>query len=107
MVSELLVGVIQAEYLKFGNYGCRLEDITTIPGGVKCAVHFATDPPFTLGATLREGSYSMVNDVPKEVGIVDIAMVSDEDADVVKKNQEFREEYLHEPFFAVVTARKA
>jgi SAM-dependent methyltransferase len=97
---------IWAEHVKVGKYGGKYEDISEIPGGVKCRVILMTEPPFSFGGTMMEDSYNMTNEVPRKLGITDFEALPAEESEVVTKDPEFWKEHLEEPLFAVVTARK-
>jgi SAM-dependent methyltransferase len=98
---------IWAEHVKAGKYGAKYEDIDFIPGGVKCLVVLQTEPTFSFGGTMMEDSYAMINDIPRELGLVDFKAVSEKDSEVIAQNPEFWKEHLEEPLWAVITARKA
>ena len=98
---------IYAKHVALGTYGCKYEDIETIPNGFKCKVTLMTSPPFSFSGAALEDSYDMINNIPKELGMTDFQTVPTEDAEIVKKDPAFWKEHLDAPLFAVVTATKA
>jgi len=98
---------IFADYVKWGKYGCKYENIEEIPGGYSCMVYLMTDPPFSFGGTMMRDSFDMINEIPTGLGMVDFGVVPAEETETIKKDPAFWKEHLEEPLFVVVTARKA
>lgn len=105
-VRAIAPGIYAEHNVKTGKYGCLRSDITTIPGGFQCKATLLTDPPFSVGCTLMEDSYNMVDDIPRQFGMTDFAKVLDAESETVKKDLDFWKEHLDEPCFAVITATK-
>lgn len=97
---------IRADYMKDGKYGATFEAVEKIPGGLKYQCSLLTDPPFSFEATSMESTYSLVDDIPKELGLVEFKVVPPEDMEIVKADLEFWEDFLQDPNMAVVTATK-
>jgi SAM-dependent methyltransferase len=96
----------RAECVQDGKYGVRFENVEQIPDGVRYQVVCLTEPPFAFEATSMEASYTLDHDIPRQLGFVDIGVLSPEDTGIVKGNQEFWRIYLEDPHFVLVTARK-
>jgi len=88
-------------------YGCSLTEFKDIPGGIGCTATLLTSPPFSFGATLMEDSYTLANEVPKRLGMVDFEVVPYADASVIGEDPDFWQDYVDAPFFLVLTAKKA
>ena len=97
---------INADHVRDGKYGLKFEDFKEIPGGIRGTVVILNDPPIIFESTTMEDSYSMANDIPKGLGMVDFEIVPAEKTEVIKSDPEFWKAYLQEPHFAVVTAKK-
>jgi SAM-dependent methyltransferase len=97
---------VWAEYMREGKYGATFAEIGEIPGGVKYVCGCRTQPPFEFGCTSMESTYSLADDIPKEMGLVDFQVVPPAETEVVKGDLEYWEDFLKEPNLAVVTARK-
>ena len=91
---------------QFYSEGATFGDIGEIPGGVKYVCGCLTQPPFSFGCTSMESSYSLADDIAKEMGLVDFRVVPPAETEVVKGDVEFWADFLKEPNLAVVTARK-
>ncbi|KAL4726552.1 hypothetical protein ACLX1H_005439 [Fusarium chlamydosporum] len=98
---------IRAQYMSYGKYGVTFTDVTKIPGGLKYHVNCVTEPPFSFEATSMESTYSLSDDIGKELGLVEIKVALAEDTELVKNDREFWEDYLKDPNFIVVVAKKA
>ncbi|CZR48930.1 uncharacterized protein FPRO_12371 [Fusarium proliferatum ET1] len=100
---------IRAKYMSHGQgkYGVTFTDVTEIPGGLKYQVNCVTEPPFSFEATSMESTFSLSDDIGKELGLVDIHVAPAEETELVKNNHEFWEDYLRDPNFVVVVANKA
>jgi hypothetical protein len=92
--------------MREGKYGATFAEIGEIPGGVKYVCGCRTQPPFEFGCTSMESTYSLADDIPKEMGLVDFQVVPPAETEVVKGDLEYWEDFLKEPNLAVVTARK-
>jgi toxoflavin synthase len=106
-VRAIAPGILAEHNIKTGKYGCLRADIKPIPGGLECKAILLTDPPFSVGVTLMEDSYKLIDDIPRRLGMIDFKTVPDAESDVVKEDLEFWQEHLSEPCFAVVTATRA
>ncbi len=84
-------------------YGAWFSDIEEIPGGVKYICGF---PGVSFGCTSMESSYSLRDDIPKKLGLVDFQVLKPEETEVVRGNVEFWADFAKDPNLAVVTARK-
>jgi hypothetical protein len=98
---------IRAQYMSYGKYGVTFTNVTEIPGGLKYQVNCVTKPPFSFNATSMESTYSLSDDIGKELGLVEIKAIPAEDTELVKNDREFWEDYLKDPNFVVVVAKKA
>jgi len=99
----------QVEYMTKGNakYGVTFSDVKEIEGGVRYQVTFvATGQVVEFEATSMRDSYTLLDEVPKEVGIIELEVLKHEEMEVVKANKEFWEEYSEAPFFVVVKGKK-
>jgi SAM-dependent methyltransferase len=91
-----------------GKYGVVFSDVEEIENGVRYKVAFvATGQVVEFEATSMRDSYTLADEVPKEVGIVDLEVLKPEEMGAVKGNAEFWEEFLEAPNFVVVKGRKA
>ena len=106
-IRAIAPGCFAEHNTKEGKYGCLRTDIKQIPGGVECKATLLTNPPFTVGVTLMEDCYKMIDDIPRQLGLTDFGTVPDIESDVVKSDPKFWKDHLEEPGFAVVTARRA
>ncbi|KAM6507045.1 hypothetical protein FALCPG4_018435 [Fusarium falciforme] len=104
-----LIGVraksVRAEYMSYGKYGVTFTDIKEIPNGLKYKVGCVTQPPFSFEATSMESSYSLSDDIARELGLVDFQVCRPEDTEIVKNDLEFWGDYIKDPNFVVVMAR--
>lgn len=98
---------VQAEYMKLGKYGATFSDLEEMPGGWKYRVGFLTNPPFEFGCTSMTETLEVVDKIPRELGLVDLAIVPPEETEVVKRDLELWADFVKEPNLAVVVARKA
>jgi toxoflavin synthase len=87
-------------------YGCSFTELRDIPGGIGCTATLLTTPPFSFGATLMEDSYTLANEIPKKLGMTDFAVVPYADADIVKEDPAFWQDYVDSPAFLVLAAKK-
>ncbi|KAK3360618.1 S-adenosyl-L-methionine-dependent methyltransferase [Lasiosphaeria hispida] len=100
--------VVHTEYsTDTEKYGSRFTEIKEIPGGFKCVATLLTSPPFSFGLTPMEDSYTLANEIPKQLGMTDFKTVPDEDTKIVKEDPEFWKDHLQARSFVVMTARKA
>jgi toxoflavin synthase len=97
----------RAECVQVGKYGVRFENVEQIPDGVRYLVACLTEPPFAFEGTSMEASYTLDDDIPRQLGFVDIGVLPPEDMEIVKSNPEFWRMYLEDPNFVLVTARKS
>ncbi|RDA94053.1 hypothetical protein CP533_5327 [Ophiocordyceps camponoti-saundersi (nom. inval.)] len=86
-------------------YGVTWADIKEVPGGWRYRVLIHVDPPFTLEATTMRDSATMVNEVPRRLGLIDFEEVAIEETEIYKSDPEFWKEMREEPMLAVVVAR--
>ncbi|EWZ85238.1 hypothetical protein FOWG_11743 [Fusarium oxysporum f. sp. lycopersici MN25] len=98
---------IRANYMSYGKYGVTFTDVTEIPGGLRYQVNCVTEPPFSFEATSMESTFSLSDDIGKELGLVEIHVAPAEETELVKNDREFWEDYLKDPNFVVVVAKKA
>jgi SAM-dependent methyltransferase len=97
-----------ADYnMKTGKYGCLRSDVKTIPGGFQCKSTLLTNPPFSVGYTLMDDSYKMIDAIPRQLSMTDVAKIPEEESEIVKADPIFWKEQLEQPHFAVVTATKS
>ncbi|UPL02877.1 hypothetical protein LCI18_013811 [Fusarium solani-melongenae] len=94
-----------AEYMSYGKYGVTFTEIKEIPNGLKYKVGCVTQPPFSFEATSMESSYSLSDDIARELGLVDFQVCRPEDTEIVKNDLEFWGDYIKDPNFVVVMAR--
>lgn len=87
-------------------YGVAFSGIERIPGGWRYRVECRTQPPVSFEATSMEETCSLIDDIPRRLGLVDIATVDPRETEVVKSDPEFWEEFVKEPSCCVVVARK-
>jgi SAM-dependent methyltransferase len=106
-IRAIAPGIFAEHNVKKGKYGCLRTEIKTIPGGLECKATLLTTPPFSVGVTLMEDSYNMVDAIAKKLGMGDFATVPELETKIVQGNLEFWNEHLIEPEFAVVTAQKS
>lgn len=99
---------VQSEYNPdTSKYGSKFTDTREIPGGFYCVTTLLTDPPFSFGLTPMRDSYTLANEIPKSLGMIDFAVVPDEDTEIIKADPEFWKDHLEARSFVVVTAKKA
>ncbi|KAM5374806.1 hypothetical protein ACJZ2D_006300 [Fusarium nematophilum] len=99
---------VRAEYMSYGKYGVTFTEVEEIPHGLKYKVGCLTQPPFSFEATSMESTYSLSDDIAHELGgLADSRVVPPEETDLVKNNSEFWDDYVKDPNFVVVVARKA
>ncbi|GAB1310065.1 S-adenosyl-L-methionine-dependent methyltransferase, Methyltransferase domain 25 [Madurella fahalii] len=87
-------------------YGVTFSNVEAIPGGWKYTVECWTQPPFSFEATSMESSYTLLDDIPRRLGLVDFATIDPRETPVVKSDQQFWEDFVKEPSYSVVLARK-
>lgn len=92
--------------LQTGKYGASVRLTEPIPGGVKCHVEVAADPPFAFESTSMEESLMGHKDVPESLGITEIQTVKAKDTKTVKSSPDFWADFVDDPYFVVFTARK-
>lgn len=97
---------IHATYMKYGKYGNKLIDFEPIPGGLKYKVECLTNPPFSWDTTAMEATHPVTDAIPQQLGLVDFQVMRPEETDVIRGDQKFWNDFLEDPFFAMVTARK-
>lgn len=97
---------IRAAYMSYGKYGVTFTDVTDIPGGLSYQVNCVTEPPFSFEATSMESTYSLSDDIGKEIGLVEFKVTPAEETELVKNDREFWEDYIKDPNFVVVVAKK-
>ncbi|KAJ4175640.1 hypothetical protein NW759_017294 [Fusarium solani] len=96
---------VRAEYMSYGKYGVTFTEIEEISNGLKYEFGCVTQPPFSFEATSMESSYSLSDDIARELGLVDFQVCRLEDAEIVKSDLEFWGDYIKDPNFGVVMAR--
>ncbi|CAG8977610.1 hypothetical protein HYALB_00011713 [Hymenoscyphus albidus] len=101
---------LRAAYSRGGNgkYGVTLTNMEDIANGVRFKVSFlvADKVVVELDATSMEDSYALVDEIPRQLGIVDFEIVPYEKMAIVKADHEYWKEFLDEPNLVVVKARK-
>lgn len=97
---------LRPAYMTSGRYGVRFKDFEDIPGGVKYEVECHTQPLFTWGCTAMDSSPAEMDEIPREFGLVDMEFANPAQTETVQNNLEFWKDFLHDPFFAMVTGRK-
>ncbi|KAH6879482.1 S-adenosyl-L-methionine-dependent methyltransferase [Thelonectria olida] len=98
---------VRAEYMTYGKYGVTFTEVEEIPHGLKYKVGCVTEPPFSFEATSMESTYALSDDIAYELGLVDFQVIQPEETDLVKRDLGFWDDYLKDPNFVVVVARKA
>jgi toxoflavin synthase len=98
---------VRAEYMSYGKYGVTFKEVEEIPGGLKYKVGCLTQPPFSFEGTSMESTYSLTDDIPRKLGLADFQVIRPEETNLVKNDLEFWSDFLKDPNFAVVVARKA
>lgn len=106
-VRAVAPGCFAEHNIKTGKYGCLRTDIKPIPGGIECRATLLTKPPFSVGVTLMEDSYKLIDDIPRQLGLTNISTVPDADSEVIKADVDFWRDHQQEPCFAVVVATKS
>jgi SAM-dependent methyltransferase len=101
------VNCARAEYMSYGKYGVTFTEFEEIPGGLKFVVGCLTEPPFSFPCTTMEATYSLADDIPRKLGLIDFEVMKPEETNIVKNDLEFWNDYLKEPNFVVVVAKKA
>lgn len=97
---------IGAEYMKYGKYGATFRDVEDIPGGLKYVCGCLTQPPFEFGCTSMRSTFTLADDIPRELGLVDFEAIPPEETEVVKSDPDFWADFVKDPNLAVVVARK-
>lgn len=99
---------IRADYMKEGRgkYGVTFTEVEEIPNGLRYQVTFVVEQVVRFEATSMEDSYTLADEIPRQLGIVDLELVPFEDMVMVKVEKEFWGEFLEEPNFGVVKGRK-
>ncbi|KAK4451078.1 Ubiquinone/menaquinone biosynthesis C-methyltransferase UbiE [Podospora aff. communis PSN243] len=97
---------VHTEFMTYGKYGASFSEIVEIPGGYGYNCNCLTQPPFSFGCTSMADSYTLANEIPKGLGLVDFEVLKPEDTDVAKGDPEFWKDFVADPNLAVVTARK-
>ena len=87
-------------------YGGSCTWIKDIPGGVKYGFKIHTEPPMEFEAASLEVIYSGSTEMYEKFGLTNIDLVPHESAEVVRKDPEFWQAFLEQPYFAVVKAVK-
>ncbi|KAI1080705.1 methyltransferase-like protein [Whalleya microplaca] len=89
-----------------GKYGMRYKDHQSIPGGVQFRYETASTPPIDIEATSMEISYSGSTELHAKFGLSEVEIEPYENAEVVRKDNEFWKLFLDKPFMAIVKAKK-
>ncbi|KAH7142625.1 S-adenosyl-L-methionine-dependent methyltransferase [Dactylonectria estremocensis] len=97
---------VRAEYMSYGKYGVTFTEVEEIPHGLKYKVGCVTEPPFSFEATSMESTYSLSDGIACELGLVDFRVIDPEETDIVKNDVKFWDDYVKDPNFVVVVARK-
>ncbi|KAH7072068.1 S-adenosyl-L-methionine-dependent methyltransferase [Paraphoma chrysanthemicola] len=105
-VRAVAPGCFADHNMKTGKYGTLRSDVKVIPGGFQCTATLLTKPPFSVGCTLMDDSYKMIDEIPRQLGMIDIAKMPDKESETIKSDPEFWQEHLNEPGIAVVIATK-
>jgi len=98
---------VRAKYMTDGKYGATFSDIAEIPGGLRYKVGCLTQPPFSFEGTSMESTYSLADDVPRELGLVDFQVVPARESNLVRNDADFWSDFIKDPAFTVVTANKS
>ncbi|KAK3393971.1 hypothetical protein B0H63DRAFT_459621 [Podospora didyma] len=99
---------IRAPYMSVGKYGVTFTEVEEIPGpGLKYVCGCLTQPPFAFGATSMESTYSLADDIPRGLGLVDFAVIPAAETELVRNDTEFWADFVNDPNLAVVVAKKA
>lgn len=97
---------VRAAYMRHGKYGVQFTEFEDIPGGQKYKVECLTQPSFTFEGYSMESTSSVTDDIFRELGLVDFEVIQPEETETVKSDLEFWDDFLVDPFFVMVTARK-
>lgn len=100
------IGSLDSAHIQSGKYGLTISGLTSIPGGVRYQVTAHIDPPFSFEGTTLEASSSLSNEINHRNGLGDLEVLKSEDTEVVRSEEEFWEDFVREPFMAVLTAKK-
>lgn len=87
-------------------YGFTFSDVEAIPNGWKYTVECWTQPPFSFEATSMQSTYTLADDIPRRLGLVDFTTVDPRETPLVKSDSQFWEDFVKEPSCTVVLARK-
>ena len=97
---------IHAGYLKTGKYGTKHIDFESVHGGLRYKVQCLTDPPFSWECVAMDSTYPLSNSIPESLGLGHFEVMRVEETDTVGKNCEYWRDFVEDPSFAMVTARK-
>ncbi|KAH8885926.1 S-adenosyl-L-methionine-dependent methyltransferase [Thozetella sp. PMI_491] len=97
---------VRAGHVSYGKYGVKYNEVDEIPGGFKYIVEHLTEPPFSFGATSMESNYSLADEIPRKLGLIDFEVIRPEETDEVKSDLAFWDDFLRDPSFTVVVAKK-
>ncbi len=103
-IRAVAPGIFSDHNCKVGKYGCLRTDIRRIPDGLACRATLLTNPPFSVGVTLMEDSYSRTDAIARKLGMTNFRSMPELETRVVQADLEFWREHLDTPEFAVVTA---
>lgn len=92
--------------LQAWKYGAAVRLTEPIPGGVKCHVEVAGDPPFSFVSTSMEESLMGHRDVPEMLGIGDFQTLKAKETKTVRNSPDYWADFVDDPYFVVFTARK-
>lgn len=98
---------IHAGYLETtGKYGTKHIDFENVDGGVKYKVKCLTNSPFSWECAAMDSTYPLTNSIPESLGLSDFRVIQAEEADTVGKDREYWRDFVDDPSFVMVTARK-
>lgn len=98
---------IHTKYLlESGKYGTKHIEFENIRGGLKYKVECLTDPPFSWECAAMEATYPLTNSIPQALGLGAFQEILPEETDTVGKNGKFWNDFVEDPSFVMVTARK-
>jgi hypothetical protein len=106
LINIRVTGSLTSAHMKSGKYGLTISDLTAIPGGVRYRVTVHIEPQFEFEGTTLEASASLSNEINHRNGLGDLEVLKPEDTEVVRNDEAFWEDFVREPFCAVLTARK-
>ncbi|KFY13025.1 hypothetical protein V492_03531 [Pseudogymnoascus sp. VKM F-4246] len=97
---------IHAGYLTTGKYGTKHIDFENIHGGMKYKVQCLINPPFSWECVAMSSTYPLTNSIPKTLGLGDFQVMQAKETDTVGKDGKYWCDFVEDPSFVMVTARK-